>query len=66
MILRVLCRDLAREFDVTPRAIRFYEDQGLLSPEREGPTGASIYDHNRPDDVLRSEADEGERVPVGL
>ncbi|QET03067.1 MULTISPECIES: MerR family transcriptional regulator [Cupriavidus] len=31
--------DLAREFDVTPRAIRFYEDQGLLSPEREGPGG---------------------------
>ena len=28
--------DLAREFDVTPRAIRFYEDQGLLSPAREG------------------------------
>ena len=28
--------ELAREFDVTPRAIRFYEDQGLLSPRREG------------------------------
>jgi DNA-binding transcriptional MerR regulator len=28
--------DLAREFDVTPRAIRFYEDQGLLAPRREG------------------------------
>ena len=28
--------DLASEFDVTPRAIRFYEDQGLLSPRREG------------------------------
>jgi DNA-binding transcriptional MerR regulator len=28
--------DLAREFDVTPRAIRFYEDQGLLAPQREG------------------------------
>ena len=26
--------DLAREFDVTPRAIRFYEDQGLLAPQR--------------------------------
>jgi DNA-binding transcriptional MerR regulator len=26
--------DLSRYFDVTPRAIRFYEDQGLLSPER--------------------------------
>jgi DNA-binding transcriptional MerR regulator len=28
--------DLAREFDVTPRAIRFYEDHGLLAPKREG------------------------------
>ena len=31
--------ELAREFDVTPRAIRFYEDQRLLSPERVGPGG---------------------------
>jgi len=28
--------DLATEFDVTHRAIRFYEDQGLLAPERTG------------------------------
>ena len=28
--------DLAREFNVTTRAIRFYEDEGLLSPRREG------------------------------
>ena len=28
--------DLAREFGCTTRAIRFYEDQGLLSPGREG------------------------------
>ncbi|MCL6269901.1 MerR family DNA-binding transcriptional regulator [Sansalvadorimonas sp. 2012CJ34-2] len=28
--------DLAREFDVTSRAIRFYEEQGLLSPARKG------------------------------
>jgi DNA-binding transcriptional MerR regulator len=31
--------ELAREFDVTPRAIRFYEDQGLLAPKREGSGG---------------------------
>ena len=31
--------ELAREFEVTPRAIRFYEDQGLLSPERVGAGG---------------------------
>ncbi len=28
--------ELATEFDVTPRAIRFYEDQGLLAPRRAG------------------------------
>lgn len=28
--------DLAKEYDITPRAIRFYEDQGLLRPVREG------------------------------
>lgn len=31
--------DLAREFDLTTRAIRFYEDLGLLQPERTGPGG---------------------------
>ena len=31
--------ELAREFDITPRAIRFYEDQGLISPSREGAGG---------------------------
>lgn len=31
--------ELAREFDITARAIRFYEDQGLLSPRREGSGG---------------------------
>ena len=28
--------ELAREFDITPRAIRYYEDQGLISPQRSG------------------------------
>ena len=31
--------DLAREFDLTTRAMRFYEDMGLLLPERSGPAG---------------------------
>jgi len=31
--------ELVREFDVTPRAIRFYEDQGLLAPSRAGAGG---------------------------
>ena len=33
--------ELAREFDVTPRAIRFYEDEGLIAPERSG--GRRVY-----------------------
>ncbi len=28
--------DLAEEFGVTPRALRFYEDEGLIAPERIG------------------------------
>ena len=28
--------ELAREFDVTTRTIRFYEEQGLVSPRRDG------------------------------
>lgn len=31
--------DLAREFDITPRAIRFYEDHGILAPARIGGGG---------------------------
>ncbi|WP_394789761.1 MerR family DNA-binding transcriptional regulator [Rhodoferax sp.] len=31
--------DLAQEFDLTTRAMRFYEDMGLLQPERTGPGG---------------------------
>lgn len=31
--------DLAREFDLTTRAMRFYEDMGLLQPARSGPGG---------------------------
>ncbi len=28
--------ELAQEFDITPRAIRFYEDMGILAPSRDG------------------------------
>ncbi|MEQ8282887.1 MAG: MerR family DNA-binding transcriptional regulator [Parvibaculum sp.] len=28
--------DLSTEFGVTPRALRFYEEKGMLSPERRG------------------------------
>jgi DNA-binding transcriptional MerR regulator len=36
--------DLAREFDITTRSIRFYEDQGLITPMRKGQT--RIYKHS--------------------
>ena len=36
--------DLAKEFDLTTRAMRFYEDMGLLQPQRCGPGGRNrIY-----------------------
>lgn len=35
--------ELAQEFDVTPRAIRFYEDMGLLQPARAGRN--RVYTH---------------------
>ena len=30
--------ELAKELDMTPRAIRFYEDKGLITPQRAGTT----------------------------
>lgn len=35
--------DLSDEFGVTPRALRFYEDEGLIAPERRGQM--RIYTH---------------------
>jgi len=35
--------ELATEFDITPRAIRFYEDMGLLEPARAGRN--RVYTH---------------------
>ena len=35
--------ELAQEFDITPRAIRFYEDMGLLTPDREGRNRVYTY-----------------------
>ena len=36
MTARFAISDLAREFGITPRTIRFWEDQGILAPQREG------------------------------
>ncbi|GAB4132671.1 MAG: hypothetical protein Kow00104_17910 [Rhodothalassiaceae bacterium] len=54
--------DLAREFSVTPRALRFYEDQGLIAPKREGQTRLySATDRARLAWILR-----GKRVGFSL
>ena len=46
--------DLSKEFDITTRAIRFYEDAGLLSPDRQGRNRLySIRDRTRLKLILR-------------
>lgn len=46
--------DLSREFGVTTRAIRFYEDKGLLKPGRRGQTRIySNSDHTKLKLILR-------------
>lgn len=47
MVTTYTISDLAREFDLTPRAMRFYEDMGLLQPERSGPGGRRRVYSNR-------------------
>lgn len=55
-------RDLASEFDVTPRTIRFYEEKGYLSPAREGTRRVySQPDHTRLRLILR-----GKRLGLSL
>ncbi len=54
--------DLASEFGVTPRALRFYEDEGLIAPERRGTARLySARDHARLAWILR-----GKRVGFSL
>lgn len=46
--------ELAREFDITTRAIRFYEIEGLITPSREGRNRLySQRDHTRLKLILR-------------
>lgn len=46
--------ELAREFDITTRAIRFYESEGLLNPKRDGRNRLySQRDHARLKLILR-------------
>ena len=54
--------ELAREFAVTPRALRFYEDKGLLAPHRDGMNRVySHRDRGRLQLILR-----GKRVGLSL
>ncbi|MEJ2442360.1 MAG: MerR family DNA-binding transcriptional regulator [Exilibacterium sp.] len=54
--------DLSREFDITTRAIRFYEDKGLLTPRRRGQTRIySNSDHTKLKLILR-----GKRLGLSL
>lgn len=48
-------QEFADLFNVTPRAVRFYEDKGLLNPSRE--SGARVFshkDHARLSRILRA------------
>ena len=54
--------ELAREFGITTRTIRYYEDQGLLSPAREG---VNRVFHNR-DRVRLKLALRGKRLGFSL
>ena len=56
---------LAREFDVTTRAIRFYEDQGLLIPERVGRRD-EVEGPGLGDRLALLEGDEPGELVVGL
>ena len=54
--------ELAREFGITPRAIRFYEDQGLLTPDRAG--RARVY--SRADRTRLKLSLRGKRLGLSL
>jgi DNA-binding transcriptional MerR regulator len=41
---RMTISELAGEFGITPRTIRYYEEVGLLSPHRNTPTSQRLYD----------------------
>ena len=46
--------ELSREFAITPRTIRFYEDEGLIKPRRQGLTRLySVGDRTRLGWILR-------------
>ncbi|MCZ4293223.1 MULTISPECIES: MerR family DNA-binding transcriptional regulator [Vibrio] len=54
--------ELAKEFDVTTRSIRFYEDEGLIHPERKG----SMRIYNRRDRTRLKLILRGKRLGFSL
>jgi len=54
--------ELSKEFDITTRSIRFYEDQGLITPARKGQT--RIY--NQRDQVRLKLILRGKRLGFSL
>jgi len=54
--------DLAKEFDITTRSIRFYEDEGLIQPERKG----SMRIYNRRDRTRLKLILRGKRLGFSL
>ena len=54
--------ELAKEFDITTRSIRFYEDEGLLKPERKG----SMRIYNRKDKIRLKLILRGKRLGFSL
>ena len=54
--------ELAKEFDITTRSIRFYEDMGLIQPERKG----SMRVYQRRDKVRLKLILRGKRLGFSL
>ncbi|GAL17411.1 predicted transcriptional regulator LiuR of leucine degradation pathway MerR family [Vibrio maritimus] len=54
--------ELAREFDITTRSIRFYEDEGLIQPDRSG----SMRLYNRRDKIRLKLILRGKRLGFSL
>lgn len=59
---RFTITDLSTEFSITPRTIRFWEDQGLIAPERQG--GKRVY--SRRDRTRLKLALRGKRLGFSL
>lgn len=60
--IRFTITDLSNEFAITPRTIRFWEDQGLITPQREA--GKRVY--SRRDRTRLKLALRGKRLGFSL